>query len=55
MRGIELRKRTCCHDCGRDTVAIGHWYVVHDHVWAASGLGPADGVLCLACLQQRLG
>ena len=29
--------------------------MVWDHVWAASGLGRADGVLCLDCLQRRLG
>jgi hypothetical protein len=29
--------------------------MVHEHVWAASGLGPDDGVLCIPCPEQRLG
>jgi hypothetical protein len=29
--------------------------MVHDDVWAASGLGPEDGVLCLVDLERRLG
>jgi hypothetical protein len=29
--------------------------MVHDDVWAASGLGPEDGVLCLPDLERRLG
>jgi hypothetical protein len=53
--GIDLRKRTCCHDCGRDIIALGHHCMVLDEVWQATGLGPEDGTLCLAHLQQRLG
>lgn len=44
-----------CHDCKRDTIDIGHYYMVHDDVWAASGLGKCDGMLCLDCLQGRIG
>jgi hypothetical protein len=44
-----------CADCGVDVVTIGHWYMVSTEVWAASGLGPDDGVLCLVCLERRLG
>ena len=51
----KLKLRTCCRDCARDTTKIGHWYMVWDHVWAASELGREDGVLCLDCLQRRLG
>ena len=29
--------------------------MVADVVWAASGLGPDDGVLCLDCFERRLG
>jgi hypothetical protein len=50
-----LAQRVSCVDCQRNTAEIGHWYMLHDHVWAGTGLGPEDGVLCLGCLQQRLG
>jgi hypothetical protein len=29
--------------------------MVHDHVWAAAGMKPYGGYLCLACLARRLG
>jgi hypothetical protein len=51
----KLKLRTCCRDCARDTTNIGHWDMVWDHVWAASELRREDGVLCLDCLQRRLG
>jgi Domain of unknown function (DUF4326) len=50
----QRRVRSRCHDCGVNVTAIGHWYMVDDEVWAASGLGPEDGVLCLPCLERRL-
>jgi hypothetical protein len=43
-----------CLDCGIDCTK-GDWYMVRDEVWAATGLGPGDGVLCLADLRRRLG
>ena len=42
-------------DCGLDTIKAGHYYMVADHVWAASGLLGDGGMLCLDCLQRRLG
>jgi hypothetical protein len=44
-----------CADCGRCTSPLGQYYVVGDDLWAASGLGPHDGMLCLRCLEQRIG
>ena len=45
-----------CRDCGIDVVAAGHWYMVHDHIWAAAGGSTDDGdYLCIHCLEQRLG
>ena len=44
-----------CVDCEKDTNASGeHYYVVND-VWATSGLAPGGGMLCLACLERRIG
>jgi hypothetical protein len=30
-------------------------YYVHPHVWEASGVGFWEGVLCIGCLEKRLG
>jgi hypothetical protein len=49
-----LAARAHCHDCGIDIVAVGHWCMVEDAVWAATGLGKEDGVLCLQCIETRL-
>jgi hypothetical protein len=40
-----------CRDCAADTF-IGEWYMVRDEVWP---LGFHDGVLCIGCLEQRIG
>jgi hypothetical protein len=45
-----------CDGCGRDTVTPPfEWYTVKDHIWAETGLGTHDAVLCVGCLEQRLG
>jgi hypothetical protein len=41
-----------CIDCGSD---FDEWYMVEDAVWAASGLAPDGGKLCIGCLERRLG
>ena len=46
--------RWCCLDCGLDTIRAGHYYMVSDHTWAASGCAPNAGMLCLACLERRI-
>ena len=45
-----------CADCGRDTIGV-EYYMVHDHVWAATGMADdADSeFLCTGCLERRLG
>lgn len=44
-----------CVDCKVDTLAIGEYYSVLPDVWASSGLAPRDGMLCIGCLENRLG
>jgi hypothetical protein len=44
-----------CVDCGKDTGESGEYYSVGDDVWAASGVAPNGGMLCLACLERRIG
>jgi len=53
-QGIK-RGRFGCVACGKDTNKSGEYYMVRDKVWAASGLGPHDGMLCLRCLERRIG
>jgi hypothetical protein len=50
----EIDTRFRCVDCGKDTGG-GEYYMVGDDVWAASGLAPNGGMLCLACLERRIG
>jgi hypothetical protein len=42
-----------CADCG-----IACWpfeqYMVHDDVWAVSGMEPRGGDLCVGCLEERI-
>jgi hypothetical protein len=42
-----------CVDCGGDFDEYD--YSVEDAVWAASGLEPGGGLLCIGCLERRLG
>ena len=43
-----------CRDCGAD-VLHEFEYIVSDESWAATGLGPYDGLLCIGCIEGRLG
>lgn len=49
------RGRFCCVDCSKCTLCAGEYYMVKHAVWVASGMGPIDGMLCLACLECRIG
>jgi hypothetical protein len=40
-------------DCGEEPP--GEYYMVRDGLWAASGLAPNGGRLCLADLERRIG
>lgn len=44
-----------CIDCGIHTGLHLEYYMVRDDVWALSGLGGHDGMLCIACLEDRIG
>lgn len=41
-----------CVDCGYNTID-DEYYMVHDEVWRASGMN--EGMLCIGCLEARLG
>lgn len=44
-----------CRDCGVNTKLIGDYYMVHDEVWLSVGMDLYDGMLCIQCLESRLG
>jgi hypothetical protein len=44
-----------CLDCDVDTFAIDEYYMVNDDVWTDSGVGWTGGMLCIGCLEDRLG
>jgi hypothetical protein len=55
---------TNCVDCGVGTISISEWYMVRseiwDEAWARSrkswhGRVPGQEILCIACLEQRIG
>jgi hypothetical protein len=56
---------TRCCDCGVGTNVLGEWYAVNDAVWEEAWRGrhryswarcvPGQEVLCIGCLEQRLG
>lgn len=50
---LENGKTFDCRDCGYDT--IDEFYMVHDSVWLASGLSKRGGLLCIGCLERRIG
>lgn len=47
--------RDLCLDCGVSTFAINEYYMVIHPVWEETGLGRNDGMLCIGCLETRLG
>jgi hypothetical protein len=47
--------RCRCIDCRRDTVAAGHYYMVDDELWARAAGDAQAGMLCLDCLERRIG
>jgi hypothetical protein len=48
------KARFRCVDCEFDTLDQ-QYYMVSDELWARTGLGPQDGMLCLACFERRSG
>lgn len=44
-----------CVDCRNDTAAMHEYYMVHDAIWAQVGMQPHGGMLCIGCLEDRLG
>ncbi len=48
-------KGSLCVDCGVDTVEINEYYMTTTALWARAGMKPNNGMLCIGCLEQRVG
>jgi hypothetical protein len=46
------KRKWLCVDCSRNTQH--EHYFVHNEVWASAGM-PECGMLCVGCLEDRLG
>lgn len=55
MTDVETDARFICVDCSVDTCASEEYYMVHDPLWAGAGMDPHGGMLCIGCLEARLG
>lgn len=44
-----------CLDCGVDTNKIDEYYMVKGHVWTQAMGDKPDGMLCIGCLEKRIG
>lgn len=44
-----------CKDCGINTNDIDEYYMVLDSIWLESGMDKDGGMLCLECLEIRIG
>lgn len=51
----ELTSMVRCQDCGVDTFEIKEYYMVSDACWKRSGMKCFGGMLCIGCLETRLG
>lgn len=49
------RAKFHCLDCAVDTGKINEYYMVVDHLWEQAGVEPQGGMLCVGCLEDRIG
>ncbi len=42
-----------CADCSMNLLM--EWFMVHDSIWAETGLRSNGGCLCVGCLETRIG
>jgi hypothetical protein len=48
-------EHSACIDCGTDTIEAGEYYMLRDDVWLSIGLTRDGGMLCIGCVESRLG
>lgn len=44
-----------CLDCHKDTSRAKEYYMVQHNLWRQTGMRPKNGMLCIGCLEKRLG
>lgn len=55
MSEAEELARFNCLDCGVSTLENGEYYMVTDEVWLEEVAAIDSGMLCIGCLEERLG
>jgi hypothetical protein len=55
-RDPEIDTTFRCVDCGKCTLSSDEYYTVDNALWGeTAGMAPDGGMLCLACLERRIG
>jgi hypothetical protein len=49
------RKAFVCLDCDQNTSDMAEYYMVYDEVWLSVVTSKSNGMLCVGCLEARLG
>jgi hypothetical protein len=44
-----------CKDCTKSTSKMDEYYMVKDEIWLEAGMEPDSGMLCIGCLEERIG
>jgi hypothetical protein len=50
-----VQSSTACVDCRVCTIRLGEDYMVYYDVWQQAGMSTEGGMLCIGCLENRLG
>ena len=53
MAAWDEKRAFACLDCGRD--CHSEYYMVDDALWARAKIAPDGGMLCVGCLESRIG
>ena len=48
-------ERDLCVDCKVNTIESREYYMVTNALWKRAKIGPRGGMLCIGCLEQRIG
>lgn len=55
MTKKKLNETELCVDCKVNCFEINEYYMVTDACWERAGMTPNGGMLCIGCLEGRLG
>lgn len=55
LHQIAYRSKYACADCDVNTSDIGEYYMVRDDIWTITGLDYISTMLCIQCLENRIG